>query len=71
LAAELAIDEFAGDELAIDEARVALKLGGKGDPARALASAGAAGNAAGMRMASTCIGAPRDLMHSMRQCRKP
>ena len=44
---------------------MALKLEGTGD--EGLVAVEAAGVAAGMRIASTCIGVPRVRLHSMRQ----
>lgn len=56
-----------GAALDMDEASVALKLGGADDGGLAAAEAVCA--AAGMRIASTYIGAPRVRLHSMRQWR--
>jgi len=52
----------------MDEASVALKLEGADDGD--LVAVEAAGVAAGMGIASTCIGVPRVRLHSMRQCRQ-
>ena len=54
----------------MDEASVALKLEGTGGEDEALVAVGGAGVAAGMRIASTCIGVPRFRLHSMRQWKK-
>jgi hypothetical protein len=52
----------------MEEASVALKLEGVVDGVLAAEeSEEAAGVAAGMRIASTCIGVPRVRLHSMRQ----
>lgn len=56
-----------GVALDMDEASVALKLGGADDGG--LAAAEAVCVAAGMRIASTYIGVPRVRLHSMRQWR--
>lgn len=54
----------------MEEASAALKLDGwDGDDAGSLVAVGAAGAAAGMGIASTFIGVPRDRLHSMRQLR--
>lgn len=50
----------------MDEASVALKLEGADDGD--LVAVEAAGVAAGMGIASTCIAVPRVRLHSMRQC---
>jgi hypothetical protein len=54
----------------MDEASVALKLEGTGEEDEALVAVGGAGVAAGMRIASKCIGVPRFRLHSMSQWRK-
>ncbi|MBZ5663512.1 MAG: hypothetical protein LAO30_02820 [Acidobacteriia bacterium] len=63
-AADSASDWFAA-ALCMDEASVALKLEGHDDGSPSVAET--TGAAAGMRMAFTCIGAPRDRLHSTRQ----
>jgi len=57
--------ECSGAELDMDEASVALKLAD--DAGRVAVEA--AGGAAGMRIASTCIGVPQVRLHSMSQWR--
>lgn len=55
----------------MDEASVALKVGDVIDEGAGLVGVGAAGVAAGMRVAPTYMEAPRFLLHSMRQCQRP
>ncbi|MGA2356731.1 MAG: hypothetical protein ABSG02_19730 [Terriglobales bacterium] len=56
-----------GAELAMDEASVALKVGGTVDDAPELIAVGAAAVAAGRRIAPMNINAPRFRLHPMRQ----
>lgn len=57
--------ECSGAELDMDEASVALKLADDGG----MVAVEAVWVAAGMGIASTCIGVPRVRLHSMRQWR--
>jgi len=53
------------DEASVSPKLVALELEGANDDGRVAAEA--AGIVAGMKIASTFIGAPRDRLHSIRQ----